>query len=474
MKIEQIYTGCLAQGAYYIESNGEAAIIDPLREVQQYVDMAAKNGAKIKYIFETHFHADFVSGHIDLAKITGAPIIFGPTQMKTGFDMLVGKDGQEFKLGAIKLKLIHTPGHTMESSCFLLIDEKGKEKAIFTGDTLFIGDVGRPDLAQHVIAELTQEKLAAHLYDSLKNKIMSLPDELIVYPAHGAGSACGKNMSKETTDTLGHQKKTNYALRPELTKEDFIKEVLTGLTMPPSYFPKNVLMNIQGYENIRDVMQRGLHPLSPDEFETVANETRALILDIREADEFANGFIPNAINIGLNGNFAVWAGSLITDIKQEILLVAKPGTEQEAVTRLARVGYDYTIGFLSGGFQAWAKSGKEKDTIPTITVAEFAELEEKDPSISILDVRKKSEYDSEHIANAINAPLDSINDSMLLVDKSKTYYVHCAGGYRSMVFASILKARGYNNLVDVAGGFKAIKDSGKFNVTEYICPTTML
>jgi len=474
MKVEQIYTGCLAQGAYYIESNGEAAIIDPLREVQPYVEMANKNGAKIKYIFETHFHADFVSGHVDLSKITGAPIVYGPTKMKTGFDALIGEDGQVFNLGKAKIKLIHTPGHTMESSCFLLIDEEGNEKALFTGDTLFIGDVGRPDLAQHVIADLTEEKLAGHLFDSLRNKIMPLNNNLIVYPAHGAGSACGKNMSKETTDTLGNQKKTNYALRPELTKDAFIKEVLTGLTAPPSYFPKNVLMNIQGYDSISDVMERGSHALTPDGFDAVANETHAVILDIRDAQTFAKGFIPNSINIGIDGNFAVWAGSLITDIKQEILLVAEPGREQEAITRLARVGYDHTIGFLDGGFESWKKAGKEIDSIPTVTVEQFAALEEKDPSINILDVRKKSEYDSEHIVNAINAPLDYINDSMAMIDKNKTYYVHCAGGYRSMVFSSILRARGYENLVDVAGGFKAIKETGKFKVRDYVCPSTML
>jgi hydroxyacylglutathione hydrolase len=474
MKIDQIYTGCLAQGAYYIESNGEAAIIDPLREVQQYVDMAAKNGAKIKYIFETHFHADFVSGHIDLAKMTGAPIVYGPTKMETGFKILVGEDGQEFKLGKATIRLIHTPGHTMESSCYLLIDETGKEKAIFTGDTLFIGDVGRPDLAQHVIADLTEEKLAGHLYDSLRNKIMPLNDDLIVYPAHGAGSACGKNMSNETTDTLGHQKQTNYALRPDMSKVEFMKEVLTGLTAPPSYFPKNVLMNIQGYDPISDVMKRGRHALSPDEFETIANETRALVLDIRDAQTFAKGFIPNSINIGLKGNFAVWAGTLIPDIKQEILLVAEPGTEEEAITRLARVGYDHTIGYLSGGFQAWKNAIKEVDTLPTVSVEEFAAIAEKNPAIHILDVRKKSEYHSEHIVDALNAPLDYINDSMLKIDKNKTYYVHCAGGYRSMVFTSILRARGYDNLVDVAGGFRAIKESGKFKISDYVSPTTML
>ncbi|MFN8321683.1 MAG: MBL fold metallo-hydrolase [Chitinophagales bacterium] len=474
MKVEQIYTGCLAQGAYYIESNGEAAIIDPLREVQPYVEMAEKRGSKIKYIFETHFHADFVSGHIDLAKKTGATIVYGPTKMKTGFDVLIGEDGQVFDLGNAKIKLIHTPGHTMESSCFLLSDETGKDTALFTGDTLFIGDVGRPDLAQHVIADLTQEKLASHLYDSLRNKIIPLSDDLIVYPAHGAGSACGKNLSKETSDKLGNQKKTNYALRPELSKEDFIKELLNGLMPPPSYFPKNVLMNINGYDEIDEVIKRGSRPLSVREFDAVANETKALILDTRKPTVFGQGFIPNSINIGIDGGFAVWVGTLIPDIKQEILLITERGREQEVITRLARVGYDHAIGFLEGGFDAWKNAGMEVDSILSISAEEFAAAEEKDPSINILDVRKQSEYTSEHIVNAVNAPLDYVNDSMAMVDKHKTYYVHCAGGYRSMIFASILKARGYNNLIDVDGGFSAIKESGKFKVTDYVCPSTML
>jgi len=474
MKIEQIYTGCLAQGAYYIESNGEAAIIDPLREVQPYIDRANKRHASIKYIFETHFHADFVSGHMDLAKKTGAAIVYGPTKMKTGFECIVAEDGQVFKLGNAILKLLHTPGHTMESMCLLLTDETGKETALFSGDTLFIGDVGRPDLAQHVIADLTEQKLAAHLFDSLRTKIMPLKDDLIVYPAHGAGSACGKNLSKQTSDTLGNQKKTNYALQPQLTKAEFIKLLLAGLMPPPSYFPKNVLMNINGYDSIDDVLDRGSKALTPNEFEVLATETKALVLDTRSPQQFAKGFIPNAINIARDGSFAVWAGTLIPDIKQKILVVTDPGKEKEVVTRLARVGYDHTIGFLKGGFDAWKNAKKQMDTLPTISVEAFAEMEAKDPSIAILDVRKKSEYDSEHIVNAINAPLDAINESMLLIDKNKTYYVHCAGGYRSMIFASILKARGYTNLIDVDGGFGAIKESGKFKMTEYLCPTTLL
>ena len=474
MKIEQIYTGCLAQGAYYIESNGEAAIIDPLREVQPYLNMAELRRAKIKYIFETHFHADFVSGHVDLARKTGAKIIYGPTQMQTGYDIIVGKDGQLFELGKAKIKLIHTPGHTMESSCFLLIDEEGNEKALFTGDTLFIGDVGRPDLAQHVIAELTQEKLAGHLYDSLHDKLMPLGDDLMIYPAHGAGSACGKNMSTDTVDTLGHQKRTNYALRKELGKEEFIKEVLTGLTPPPAYFPKNVMMNIKGYEAIDEVIDRGKRALSPHEFETVASATNAIILDTRDPKIFGQGFIPNSINISIDGSFAVWVGTLIPDINQQILLITEPGREEEVITRLARVGYDHAIGYLRGGFEAWKRTGVVTDSIPSISALEFFAETKTNPGINILDVRKASEYDSQHIENAVNIPLDYINDGMALIDKHKTYYVHCAGGYRSMIFISILKARGYDNLVNVEGGFNAIRNTGKFNITEYVKPTTML
>ena len=472
MKIEQIYTGCLAQGAYYIESDGEAAIIDPLREVEPYIQKAERDHAKIIYVFETHFHADFVSGHLDLAKKTGAEIIYGPTA-KPAFDALVAEDGQEFKIGNVTIKVIHTPGHTMESSCFLLKDEDGKDVGLFSGDTLFIADVGRPDLAQKVIAELTQEKLAAHLYDSLQNKIIPLADDIIVYPAHGAGSACGKNMSKETTDTLGHQKATNYALRKGLTKEQFIKEVLIGLTTPPKYFPLNVLMNIKGYDSIDKVLERGLHEMTPDAFEAAANETGAIILDTRDPQTFAKGFIPNSINIGVDGTFAPWVGTLIPDIKQEILLVCEPGREEEVITRLSRVGYDHTIGFLKGGFEAWKNAGKETDHIRSISVDELATISNKE-KINLLDVRKKSEYDSEHVVDAENVPLDYINDNMAQIDKNKTYYVHCAGGYRSMIFNSILRARGYDKLIDVNGGFKAMKESGKIKVSDYVCPTTML
>ena len=472
MKVEQIYTGCLAQGAYYVESNGEAVVIDPLREVQPYIEKAEKDNAKIKYVLETHFHADFVSGHLDLAKKTGATIVFGPTA-KPGFEAHVAEDGEILNVGNIQIKVIHTPGHTMESTCFLLIDENGKETSLFTGDTLFIGDVGRPDLAQKVIADLTQEKLAAHLYDSLHNKIIPLADDIIVYPAHGAGSACGKNMSKETTDTLGNQKKTNYALQP-MSKEKFIDEVLDGLMPPPGYFPENVLMNIKGYESIDEVLHKGTQALSPTEFEVTANETDALLLDTRDAQTFAKGFIPNSINIGIDGNFAPWAGILIPDIKQTILLIADEGREEEIVTRLARVGYDNTIGYLKGGFEAWKNAGKETDTIESISVDVLAKRLEENPDLKILDVRKKSEHFSEHVIGSENIALDYINEHIAEVNKDKTYYVHCAGGYRSMIFNSILKARGYGNLIDVQGGFDAIKASGKFKVSDYVCPTTML
>ncbi len=471
MKIEQIYTGCLAHGAYYIESNGEAAIVDPLREFAPYMERAAKDHAKIKYVLETHFHADFVSGHLDLAKASGAEIVYGPTA-QPNFKAHVATDGEILNLGKIKIKVLHTPGHTMESSCFLVIDENGKEHSVFTGDTLFIGDVGRPDLAQK--GAITQEVLAGYLFESLRNKVMTLSDDVIVFPGHGAGSACGKNMSNETTDTLGHQKKTNYALRANMTKEEFVKEVITGLMPPPAYFPKNAALNKMGYESFTEVMKRGARPMDPETFKMVAGETDALILDTRKPDEFVKGFIPNSVNIGLDGNFAPWAGALIPDLKQEILIVCEPGHEEEVITRLSRVGYDYTIGYLAGGFEAWKKSGNETDSITSVNVDELYSLFKNDPALPVLDVRKKSEYDAEHMIQAVNAPLDFVNDSMTKIDKNKTTYVHCAGGYRSVIFISILKARGYDKLVNVLGGFKAIKDSTQFKLSEYVAPTTML
>ncbi len=471
MILEQIYTGCLAQGAYYISSEGEAAIIDPLREVAPYIRKAEKDQATIKYVFETHFHADFVSGHLDLAQKTGAEIVYGPTA-RPDFSARIAEDGEIFNLGKIKIKVLHTPGHTLESSCYLLVDETGKETALFTGDTLFIGDVGRPDLAQKVSAELTQDKLAGMLYDSLRNKILPLADDITVYPAHGAGSACGKNMSKETSDSLGHQKTTNYALRP-ISKEQFIAEVTEGLLPPPAYFPENVMMNIKGYESIDTVLKRGATPLSAEAFETTANETGALILDTRNPQDFARGFIPNSINIGIDGSFAPWVGALITDIRQDILLVTEPGREEEVVTRMARVGYDHTLGYLEGGLATWKAAGKETDSISSISAGELAEIRKENPDIDILDVRKISEFQSEHIENAENLPLDYINERFSELDKDKTYYIHCAGGYRSMIFASILKARGFEHITDIRGGFKAIRESKAFPLTDFVCPTTL-
>ena len=420
---------------------------------------------------ETHFHADFVSGHLDLSSKTGAPIVFGPNA-NPSFDAHIATDGEILKFGNVSLKVLHTPGHTMESTCYLLRDESGKDVALFSGDTLFIGDVGRPDLAQKA-AHMTQEQLAETLFDSLRNKIMPLSDDITVYPAHGAGSACGKNMSKETTDSLGKQKKTNYALRADMTKAEFVKEVTTGLMPPPAYFPLNVAMNKKGYDSIDEVRNRGLRALSPAAFEAAANETSALILDTRAPQTFAKGFIPNSINIGIDGGFAPWVGALVPDIKQNFLIVAEPGREEEIITRLARVGYDFTIGYLENGFEAWKADGREVDTIKSISAAELAE-EIKNNQAEVVDVRKNSEYLSEHIQDAQNAPLDYINDSMMKLSKDKTYFVHCAGGYRSMIFASILKARGYDNLIDVDGGFKAIKENGTIPVTDYVCPTTLL
>lgn len=468
MKIEQIYTGCLAQGAYYIESNGEVAIIDPLRETQSYIDQATKDNAKIKYIFETHFHADFVSGHVDLAQKTGATIIYGPTA-EPNFDTHIATDGEVFSLGNITITALYTPGHTMESTTYLLKDENGKDYAIFTGDTLFIDDVGRPDLAQKLNTDLTQEKLAGYLFDSLRNKIMPLANDIIVYPAHGAGSACGKNMSKETFDSLGHQKEVNYALNPTMTKEEFITELTSGLMPPPFYFPENVMMNKLGVESLDVVKERANKALSPDEFIQVAEDTNALILDVRDPQTFAAGFIPNSINIGIRGNFAPWVGTLITDIKQPILLIAEIGEEEEAVTRLARVGYDNVIGFLKNGFQAWVEAEKDFDEIVSISPEEFAELIDE-TELKVLDVRKPGEYETSHVEGAITAPLDFINESMKLIDPEETYLVHCAGGYRSMIFTSILRARGYENLIDVAGGFGKIKEVEGVKIVEGTSP----
>ncbi|MES2796518.1 MAG: MBL fold metallo-hydrolase [Bacteroidota bacterium] len=449
MKIEQIYTGCLAQGAYYIESDGEVAIIDPLREVKSYQDKAKLNEAKIKYIFETHFHADFVSGHVELAEKTGAKIVYGPNA-NPSFKCIIAEDGQIFQLGKIKIKVIHTPGHTMESSCFLLFDESGKEHSIFTGDTLFIGDVGRPDLAQK--SDLTIHDLAGFLYTSLHEKILNLPDHLIVYPAHGAGSACGKNMSKETWDTLGHQKQVNYALQPQ-TKEQFIEAVTDGLTPPPYYFPKNVMINKTGAKSVEKV-KSNVHALSAEAFEMAANETGAVMIDTRESQIFKNGFIPNSINIGVKGDFAPWVGTLITDIEQEILFIAEEENIEEVVTRLSRVGYDNIIGYLKGGIETWIAAGKEIDTIESISAHEFAERFEKaNGSLLVKDVRRESEYAAEHVEEAESVPLAYLSHNMDAFSKNETNYIHCAGGYRSMIASSILKSRGFDNIIDVTGGF---------------------
>lgn len=469
MIIEQIYTGCLAQGAYYIESEGEAVVIDPLREVQPYLDRAAKNGAKIKYILETHFHADFVSGHLDLAKKSGGTIVYGPTA-KPNFEAHIAQDNEALKIGKITITAIHTPGHTMESTCYLLRDENGKNKALFTGDTLFIGDVGRPDLAQKVVADLTQEKLAGYLYDSLREKIMPLEDDIIVYPAHGAGSACGKNMSKETFDTLGNQKKTNYALQ-EMTKDEFIKEVTDGLLPPPAYFPENVMMNIKGYESLDVVMDRGMSALSPEKFEEVANRNDALILDTRNAQVFSEGFVPNSINIGIDGGFAPWVGALILDIKQPILLITDLGREEEVITRLSRVGYDNILGYLEGGFDAWKNAGKETDSVRRITADVFA-TELRQNNNKVIDVRKEGEFEGEHLEAAQSLPLAYINDWIKDIDDSEHFYIHCAGGYRSMIAASILNSRGIRNFTEIAGGYGAIAKT-ELPKTDFVCPSTL-
>ena len=469
MNIEQIYTGCLSQGAYYIESQGEAAIIDPLREVKPYLEKAKKNKATIKYIFETHFHADFVSGHVTLAKETGATIVYGP-EAKTGFDSLIAKDQQEFKIGEITLTVLHTPGHTMESTTYLLRDASQKDIAIFSGDTLFLGDVGRPDLAQKA-ADMTQEDLAGILYESLRKKIMPLADDVLVYPAHGAGSACGKNLSKETVGTLGEQKKTNYALRADMTKEEFIKEVTDGLLPPPQYFPLNVKMNKEGYEDIDTVLKSGTTPLDPEAFEKLANQSGAIILDVRHQDAFAEGHIPQSIFIGIDGGFAPWVGALIGDVEQPILLVTPEGREEETVTRLARVGFDNTLGYLDGSLKAWKKAGKATDSVEGIDTTELKTLSEKE-SLTVFDVRKPGEYLSEHLPDAKNTPLDFINEHMNEFPTGSPFYMHCAGGYRSMIAASILKSRGIHNLIDVRGGFGAIKESG-MKVSDYVCPSTL-
>ncbi|MEM6643219.1 MAG: MBL fold metallo-hydrolase [Bacteroidota bacterium] len=456
MKVEQIYTGCLAQGAYYIESDGEAAIIDPLRDPKPYIDKAAAKGSKIKFIFETHFHADFVSGHLELAGKTGATIVYGPGAT-TDYAIHQAKDGEEFEVGRLKIKALHTPGHTLESTTYLLLDEEGNEHAIFSGDTLFIGDVGRPDLSQK--GDLTQDDLAAMLFKSLRTRIMTLPDEIVVYPAHGAGSACGKNMSKETSDLLGNQKKTNYALRADMTQEEFIKEVTDGLLPPPRYFAENVAMNKSGAPDLDTVLHRGNVPLDPATFEQIANEQNALVLDTRSAQDFAKGHIPNSIFIGIDGGFAPWVGALIPDLEQAIIFLCSPGREEEVITRLSRVGYDNTLGFLEGGVDAWTSSQRALETVTSLTAENFAEKFNKVNDLKILDVRKPGEFYLGHVEDALSFPLDFINDNMEDLDADEHYFIHCAGGYRSMIAASILKSRGFHQLVDVAGGFKSISET---------------
>ena len=469
MRVEQIYTGCLAQGAYYIESNGEVAIIDPLREVSPYLERAQNDKAKIKYIFETHFHADFVSGHVTLAEKSGAEIVFGPNA-ETSYDAHIAKDNEEFKLGDVTIIALHTPGHTMESTSYVLRDKDGKDYALFSGDTLFLGDVGRPDLAQKA-GVLTEEDLAGFLYDSLRTKIMTLADDVIVYPAHGAGSACGKNLSKETVGSIGDQKKTNYALRADMTKKEFIKEVTDGLLPPPAYFPLNVKLNKEGYKHIDEIIKTGANPMSVEDFEKVANETDALVLDVRHQSEFIKGFIPRSIFIGIDGGFAPWVGALVKDIEQPILLVVPEGREEEVVIRLSRVGFDNTLGYLDGSFEAWKDSGKEVDTLRSVS-AETLENEINENNVPVFDIRKPGEYDNEHIVDVPSTPLDYINSHIDEFPSDKDFYVHCAGGYRSVIASSILKSRGIHNVIDVAGGYGAIKNTGILR-TEKVCPSTL-
>ncbi len=469
MEVKQIYTGCLAQGAYYIESDGEAAIVDPLREVQPYLNLAKDRGATIKYVLETHFHADFVSGHLTLAQKTGAPIVFGPNASPE-FETHSAADGERLKLGNIEIEVLHTPGHTMESTTYLLRDENGKPHAIFSGDTLFLGDVGRPDLAQK--SELTIEDLAGHLFDSLRNKIMTLPDNTIVYPGHGAGSACGKNMSKETVGTLGDQKATNYALRADMTRDEFILEVTDGLSPPPGYFPMNVAMNKKGYDSIDSVMQRGTRPLSPEAFESVANETDAVMLDIRATHEFVERHIPRSTFIGLAGGFAPWVGAMIVDVKQPILLIANEPQIEEAITRLSRVGFDNVLGYLEGGLEAWVDNGKETDHIETADAQAFADALDANPQTKVVDVRKAGEFASEHVEGAIHISLEFLANKIDFIPKDETFYLHCAAGYRSLIAHSLLKARGYHNAIDILGGFKAISKTHAPR-TNAVCPSTL-
>ncbi|MEY3676059.1 MAG: hypothetical protein RJB67_549 [Bacteroidota bacterium] len=465
MFVQQLYTGCISESAYYIESNGIAAIIDPLRDIDAYLQLAGQRNATIKYIFETHFHADFVSGHLDLAAATGASIVYGPNTV-TKFEVTVAKDNQVFQIGDITLQVLHTPGHTLESSCYLLKDEAGKDHAIFTGDTLFVGDVGRPDLAQKD-NEITIEELAGMLYDSLHEKIMPLANDVIVYPAHGAGSSCGKNLGSETFSTIGIQKQTNYALQPQ-SKEDFIIAVTDGLTAPPQYFPINAKINKEGYESLDTVLANGLKALTVAAFKEQITTFEPVILDTRNATLFTQGFIPGAISIGLEGRFAEFAGSILP-FDQAILLVCEPGTEKESIVRLARVGFENIIGHLAGGFDAWAKAGEPIDLVIDVEADELAMDIPFDPNMVIVDVRKTSEFDKGHIKEALTIPLDELTDpaSMANFDDNQNIYIHCAGGYRSVIASSLIKKQGIHNIRNVIGGFKAISElSDKFDIEE--------
>lgn len=452
MNVQQLYTSCLSEAAYFISSNGEAAVIDPLRDVDTYLKLAEEQGVKIKYIFETHFHADFVSGHLELSKKTGAPIVYGPST-KAGFPIHEAKDGEVFSIGALSLKAVHTPGHTLESTCYLLSDEQGKPYCVFTGDTLFVGDVGRPDLFS---GDLSREELAEYLYDSLQQKIKTLPDDVIVYPAHGPGSSCGKNLGPQTFSTIGEQKQGNYALQDQ-TKEEFVKAVTTGLSAPPAYFPLNAKINKQGYDSLDEVLERSVRPLSVEEFKAQTSED-TWILDTRPATTFTQGFVPGSVSIGLDGRFAEWAGSLLP-FDQPILLVAEPGQEKESIIRLARVGIDNVRGYLDGGVAAWLNAGEQMDMIIDIEADELAMDLPHDNRLEVIDVRKQGEFDAGHVKGATLVPLDTFKDiaTIASIDDENNLYIHCAGGYRSVIAASLLKRQGYHNLRNVLGGYAKIK-----------------
>jgi glyoxylase-like metal-dependent hydrolase (beta-lactamase superfamily II)/rhodanese-related sulfurtransferase len=455
MYVQQLYTNCISEAAYYIESNGECAIVDPLRDVEVYVQMAKERKAKIKYIFETHFHADFVSGHLDLGNQTGAPIVYGPDTI-TKLPVLIAKDGEQFKVGNITIEVLHTPGHTLESSCYLLKDENGKDFCVFTGDTLFVGDVGRPDLAQG--GDTTMNELAGMMYDSLQKKIIPLADDVIVYPAHGPGSSCGKSLGKETFSSIGEQKQTNYALQPQ-TKEDFIKAVTDGLAAPPKYFPVNVMINKKGYDALEVILKKGMNALPVELFKASMKNEKTFILDTRPATEFSEGFVPGSISIGLEGRFAEWAGALLP-FDETILLVCEKGKEEESIVRLARVGFDKVRGYLDGGYDAWKNSGENIDMIIDVEADELAMDIPHDDNLIVVDVRKETEFADGHVKDAVNLPLSEMTDPALManIEESDNLYVHCAGGYRSVIASSLLKRHGFHNLRNVIGGWSKIKE----------------